>query len=65
MSEEYEWQKSSFCADATCVEVGMGAQQIALRDGKSPAQPHLVFTPDAWQDFLELVVEDMRFSNNG
>jgi Domain of unknown function (DUF397) len=50
------WKKSSFCADRQCVEVALvGADMIAVRDGKNIEQPHLVFNGKDWHAFLDAV----------
>ncbi|MEU4422345.1 DUF397 domain-containing protein [Actinoplanes sp. NPDC024001] len=48
------WTRSSYCATGSCVEVAMiDDDVIALRDGKNPALPALVFTRADWNDFLD------------
>jgi hypothetical protein len=50
------WEKSTFCADKTCVEVAfVDADLVALRDGKNPEQPHLRLTRGEWRSFLDSV----------
>jgi hypothetical protein len=50
------WKKSSFCADRQCVEVAsIGADTIAVRDGKNIEQPHLVFNSEDWHAFLDAI----------
>jgi hypothetical protein len=57
MSEDTEWLRSSFCADASCVEVRRQGNVIVVRDGKNPSQPHLEFTGDDWLVFLDRIRE--------
>ena len=54
------WRKSTYNGGngGTCVEVAVvpgskeGSDQvIALRDGKNPDGPALIFTPDEWRAF--------------
>jgi hypothetical protein len=48
------WYKSSSCPNnATCVETAvLPGGGFALRDGKNPDEPHLVFNASAWAEFL-------------
>lgn len=47
------WRKSSCSTgDAECVEVAVVDDVVAVRDSKDSAGPALIFTPDAWTDFL-------------
>jgi hypothetical protein len=47
------WRKSSACnGAATCVEVALLPDGgVAVRDGKHPDSPVLVFTPEEWAAF--------------
>jgi hypothetical protein len=45
------WTRSSFCAEATCVEVAIVGDTVIMRDGKNPDKPHLVFSRDEWEAF--------------
>lgn len=48
------WQKSSKCADAACVEVAfVDTDTILIRDGADPAGPVLSFTNAEWVAFVE------------
>lgn len=48
-----DWYKSSYCADASCVEVAeLGTEAVALRDSKRPEQPFLRFSRADWADFV-------------
>ncbi|MBG0567443.1 DUF397 domain-containing protein [Actinoplanes aureus] len=50
------WERSSFCASGSCVEVArIDEDIIAVRDGKNPAQPALMFTRAEWSAFLDRV----------
>ena len=50
------WTRSSFCADRQCVEVArVGADAVALRDGKNIDQPHLAFNSKDWHSFLDAI----------
>jgi hypothetical protein len=50
----YDWRKSSLCPNnATCVEVAaLPDGGHAMRDGKNPTAPHLIFGATAWAEFL-------------
>jgi len=47
-----KWRKSSFCGDGFCVEVAEVDGDIAMRDGKRPEQPCLIFTMPEWDAFV-------------
>jgi hypothetical protein len=48
------WFKSSYCADASCVEVAkIGLDAVGLRDSKRPEEPFLCFDKAHWSDFLK------------
>jgi hypothetical protein len=48
------WHKSSHSsANGQCVEVAPVAGGIAVRDSKNPAGSRLIFTREAWADFVE------------
>jgi Domain of unknown function (DUF397) len=51
---ELAWFKSSSCPNnATCVEAAaLPDGGFALRDGKNPDEPHLVFNATGWAQFL-------------
>jgi hypothetical protein len=62
------WRKSSFSSGngGACVEVAIipGATEdsgslVALRDGKNPAGPALLFTPGEWREFTRTVRHDV------
>jgi hypothetical protein len=55
-----DWRKSSYGGedDDSCIEVAVvpGSKEgsdhvIAMRDGKNPGGPVLIFTPDEWRAF--------------
>jgi hypothetical protein len=46
------WRKSSHSGNNGCVEVALGADQIAVRDSKASDGPILVFTAHEWDAFL-------------
>ena len=52
---EVGFVKSSKCADASCVEVGVaaGLGAVLLRDSKDPNGPVLQFTAAEWLAFRE------------
>ncbi len=54
------WRKSSYGSgeDGSCIEVAVipGSKEgsdyiIAMRDGRNPGGPALIFTPDEWRAF--------------
>jgi hypothetical protein len=48
-----EWRKSSLSGDgASCVEVAITADVIAVRDTKDRAGGMLIFRPDEWKAFI-------------
>ncbi|MEU7904792.1 DUF397 domain-containing protein [Actinoplanes sp. NPDC049118] len=48
------WYRSSYCADATCVEVAkIGQEVVALRDSKRPEQAFLRFERSVWAEFID------------
>lgn len=50
-----EWQRSSYCGDNACIEVATLGAQVLMRDSKNPQQPHLSFSSDDWNTFLDRV----------
>lgn len=61
-----EWRKSSYGSedDDSCIEVAVvpGSKEgsdhvIAMRDGKNPGGPALIFTPDEWRAFTAGVMD--------
>jgi hypothetical protein len=50
-----QWRRSSYCADATCVEVAELDGDFLMRDSKNPEQQFLQFSQDAWRQFVEAV----------
>lgn len=51
------WRKSSFSGNEyECVEVALGPTQVRARDSKDPTGFQLVFSAQAWQDFIAAVV---------
>jgi uncharacterized protein DUF397 len=53
------WRKSTYSdGQANCVEVAVIGHRdgpVGVRDSKSPGDPGLTFTPDAWQQFTQRV----------
>lgn len=48
-----EYKVSSFCSYGNCVEVGRTPDgRVAVRDSKNRDQAPLVFSMDAWADFV-------------
>jgi hypothetical protein len=47
------WRTSSYSGDngGTCVEVGMTAPAVAVRDSTHRDGPQLAFAPDTWKTF--------------
>jgi len=50
-----KWERSTFCASGSCVEVATIGSDIAVRDGKNVDQPYLRFSRTDWHAFLERV----------
>ncbi len=46
------WTKSSFCGEASCVEVAVAQQAVGVRDSKIADSPVLSFTRDEWTAFV-------------
>ncbi|MDQ7907356.1 DUF397 domain-containing protein [Phytohabitans sp. ZYX-F-186] len=51
-TERLQWRKSARCDSSSCVEVAQIDGGIALRDGKDPGGPRLIFTARQWTSFL-------------
>jgi Domain of unknown function (DUF397) len=51
------WRKSSYSGDngGTCVEVGVAAPAVAIRDSKHPDGPLLAFAAATWKSFTDQV----------
>jgi hypothetical protein len=51
------WRTSSYSGDngGTCVEVGMTAPAVAVRDSTHRNGPQLAFPADTWQAFTNLL----------
>ena len=47
------WRKSTYSGDngGACVEVGLAAPAVAVRDSKHPDGPQLTFPPATWNAF--------------
>lgn len=45
------WQRSTFCADKSCVEVAKDGDTVLVGDGKDPG-PALSFTMGEWAAFV-------------
>ncbi|MEV4278329.1 DUF397 domain-containing protein [Actinoplanes xinjiangensis] len=50
------WQRSSYCATGTCVEVARFGGVVQLRDGKNPDRPAVGFTVSEWNGFQDWIV---------
>ncbi|GAA4586602.1 hypothetical protein BJY16_007962 [Actinoplanes octamycinicus] len=50
-----KWERSTFCAAGSCVEVAAIGSDIAVRDSKNLDQPHLTFSRTDWNTFLDRV----------
>jgi hypothetical protein len=51
-----KWQKSTYCADAACIEVAeIDGDFIGIRDSKRPDQPFLRFDHAEWLAFIECI----------
>ncbi len=46
------WRKSSFSADAGCVQVRRRGDTVQMRDSKNPHGPLLQFTRREWDAFI-------------
>lgn len=55
--EATQWRKSSYCSNATCVEVARVKDNYLIRDSKSPAIAPLSFTAEEWTAFVRGVNE--------
>lgn len=51
------WRKSTYSGHGggECVEVGAAPVAIAVRDSKNPTGPALLFTANAWAQFLSRI----------
>ena len=54
------WERSSFCASGSCVEVAVLDDTVAMRDGKNTDIAALVFTKADWHRFLDRLTADAR-----
>lgn len=50
------WMRSSFCNSGACIEVALIGDSVQLRDSKNTDLPAVVFTPDEWTGFQDLVL---------
>ncbi|MEV6350048.1 DUF397 domain-containing protein [Actinoplanes sp. NPDC051851] len=55
-SVDVDWQTSTFCATANCVQVAQNDDTIMVRDSKDPEGGVLRYTPDEWSAFLDGIV---------
>jgi hypothetical protein len=46
------WQRSTYCAHSSCVEVALLDDQVVIRDSKNAEGPMLFFTREEWTAFL-------------
>lgn len=49
------WQRSSRCEAASCVEVNNTSTVIYVRDSKNPDGGILEFTAESWHDFIQSI----------
>lgn len=49
------WQRSTHCDSGACVEVARMQPMVAVRDGKEPEGPVLIFASREWQAFVAAV----------
>lgn len=47
------WRRSSHCESNACVEVAPMQPVVAVRDGKDPCGPVLIFPREQWRAFVE------------
>lgn len=52
---EVGYKISTFCHTGGCVEVGMPAGEVLVRDTKDRSRPALSFSPSAWRAFTEAI----------
>ncbi|WBB59080.1 DUF397 domain-containing protein [Streptomyces sp. WMMC500] len=59
---ELAWFKSSYSSvqGGDCIEIAPSPDTIHVRDSKDPHGPVLRFTPEAWTEFIALVVTPDR-----
>ena len=48
----FNWRRSSYCANNSCVEVAILDNLVAVRDSKDPDGSILLFTQEEWTSFL-------------
>jgi len=55
--ESLNWRKASYSAanGGGCVEVADHASRVLVRDTQDRTGPVLLFTPEAWRRFADLV----------
>ncbi|MFF2354795.1 DUF397 domain-containing protein [Kitasatospora sp. NPDC058115] len=55
MSSDLVWFKSSYSGPdgGECVEVAEATSTVLVRDSKDKSGPHLTFSPEAWEAFVE------------
>jgi hypothetical protein len=51
-TESSLWRKSSLCDSNACIEVARREPLVAVRDGKDPAGPVLIFSVEQWDAFI-------------
>ncbi|HEY7607273.1 MAG TPA: DUF397 domain-containing protein [Actinomycetes bacterium] len=52
LSEE-NWIRSSYCANASCVEIAFIQNAVTVRDSKELRGPILQFSKTEWSQFLD------------
>ncbi|MFE2108362.1 DUF397 domain-containing protein [Kitasatospora sp. NPDC059463] len=55
MSSDLVWFKSSYSGaeGGECIEVAEATSAVLVRDSKDKSGPHLTFSTEAWQSFVE------------
>ncbi|MEU6254194.1 DUF397 domain-containing protein [Streptomyces sp. NPDC047043] len=54
-----DWRKSSHSSSGSgdCVEVALTPATIRIRDSKTPEEPHLTLSPEAWGVFVSFAAD--------
>nr|WP_296071124.1 DUF397 domain-containing protein [uncultured Actinoplanes sp.] len=51
------WKKSSRSAQGNCVEVNLDGEDVLIRDTKDRQGPVIAVSKDAWQAFLDGIID--------